>query len=88
MLFANLSNVAGREYIEALDKCFNELQRKVTEEVECLVRDLNAVIAVEGRLSEAEKATAVAEALLGRFQATEDILEKAQTIVQELNPER
>jgi hypothetical protein len=80
--------VAGREYIEALDKCFNELQRKVTEEVECLVRDLNAVIAVEGRLSEAEKATAVAEALLGRFQATEDILEKAQTIVQELNPER
>ncbi|KAJ5650938.1 uncharacterized protein N7484_004661 [Penicillium longicatenatum] len=87
MLFANLSNVAGREYIEALDKCFNELQRKVTEEVECLVRDLNAVIAVEGRLSEAEKATTVAEALRCRFQATEDILERAQTIVRELNPE-
>ncbi|KAJ5547669.1 hypothetical protein N7513_004903 [Penicillium frequentans] len=87
MLFANLSSVAGREYKQALDECFDDLQMKVTEEVECMVRDLNAVIAVEGRLSEAEKAPAVAEALSCRFQRTEDILQRAKAIVQELNGE-
>lgn len=86
-LFANLSNVAGREYKETLNECFDDLQMKVTEEVECMVRDLNAVIAVEGRLSEAEKAPAVAEALRCRFQVTEDILQKAQDVVKELGPE-
>ena len=87
MLFANLSNLARREYIDALDECFDDLQIKVAEEVQCMVRDLNAVIAVEGRLSEAEKAPAVAETLRRRFQVTEEILQRAQGVVQELNSE-
>lgn len=87
MLFANISRLAGREYIGALDACFDDLQTKLTEEVESMARDFNAVIADEGQLSEAEKAPAVANALESRFEKTKDILERAQIIVRELNPD-
>jgi hypothetical protein len=87
MLFANFSNVAGREYTKALDECFDELQKKVTEEVKSMVRDFNAVIAVEGHVSEAEKAPAVADTLKHRVEVTEEILQRAKGVVQELNPE-
>ena len=82
MLFAKLSNVAGREYIGALNECFGDLQRKVTEEVESMARDFNAVIAAEGQLSEAEKAPAMANALKSRFDGMEDILKRALVVVQ------
>jgi len=87
MLFAKFSNEARREYIGALDECFDDLQRKMTEEVESMARDFNAVIAVEGQISEAEEAPAVVDALKSRFERTEAILERAQMVVQELNLE-
>ncbi|KAJ5292390.1 uncharacterized protein N7443_008343 [Penicillium atrosanguineum] len=87
MLFAKFSNVAGREYTGALNECFDDLQRKVTEEVESMARDFNVVIAAEGQRSEAEEAPAVVDALRSRFEGTEAILERAQVIVQELNRE-
>jgi phage regulator Rha-like protein len=87
MLFANLSNVAGREYIEALTKCFDELQERVTEEVRSMTRDFNAVIAAEGQISEAEKAPAVADALRSRFEGTEEILQRVNVILGGLNPD-
>ncbi|KAJ6125737.1 hypothetical protein N7523_003357 [Penicillium sp. IBT 18751x] len=85
MLFANFSNVAGREYTGALHECFDDLQRKVAEEVESMARDFNVVIAAEGQHSEAEEAPAVVDALRSRFEGTEAILERAQVVVQELN---
>lgn len=87
MLFANLSSVAGREYIGAVNECFDDLQRKLTEEVESMARDFNVVIAAEGQLSEAEEAPAVVDALRSRFEGTEAILKRAQRVVQELNQE-
>ncbi|KAJ5212368.1 uncharacterized protein N7498_004014 [Penicillium cinerascens] len=87
MLFARFSNVAGREYTGALNECFDDLQRKVTEEVESMARDFNVVIAAEGQRSEAEEAPAVVDALRSRFEGTEAILERAQVVVQELNRE-
>ncbi|KAK5791845.1 hypothetical protein VI817_007154 [Penicillium citrinum] len=87
MLFAKFSNEARREYIGALDECFDDLQRKMTEEVESMARDFNAVIAAEGQISEAEEAPAVVDALKSRFEGTEAILERAQMVVQDLNLE-
>ncbi|CAI7598717.1 unnamed protein product [Penicillium pancosmium] len=87
MIFAKFSNVAGREYIGALNDCFDDLQRKLTEEVESMARDFNVVVAAEGQLSEAEEAPAVVDALSSRFEGTEAILKRAQMVVQELNRE-
>lgn len=86
MLFAKLSNVAGREYTEALNECFDELQEKVAEEVTRMTRDFKAVIAAEGQISEAEKAPAVADVLRSRFEGTEEILQRVNGILEEAQP--
>ncbi|CAI7614861.1 unnamed protein product [Penicillium glandicola] len=84
-LFAQLSRLAHNEYTDVVTNCFNNLQESITEQIESMVRDFHAVVAVEGQISEAEQAPALADALRSRFGRTEEILERTQGVVRELN---
>lgn len=65
---------------------FNALEEKIREQVQRIVRDLQAVVAADGEAPEAEQAPALAEELNSRLEVAQRIVETAQTILQELAP--
>ncbi|KAJ5383182.1 hypothetical protein N7517_001093 [Penicillium concentricum] len=56
-------------------------------QIESMVTDFHAVVAVEGQVPEAEQAPALVDALRSRFGRTNEILQSTQGIVRELNRE-
>lgn len=85
MLFLNLSRVADEEYKRSLDGILDNLQAKLAEEVESMVRDFSAVLAVEGHISEAERAPALSNALRSRLEAIGAVIESAQIAARDAN---
>ncbi|KAJ5827497.1 hypothetical protein N7447_004260 [Penicillium robsamsonii] len=84
-LFSKFSNLARSEYTQVVTACFNPLLERVRMQIDSIMRDFDAVVTVEGQVSEAEQAPALADALRSRFGRTEEILQNLQDVVRELN---
>jgi hypothetical protein len=83
-LFLELANRLTGDYRELVERTFNQLDRKLREELSNITRDLRASVTVEGETSEAGQDPRHAEELKRRVGVIQDALVHAQRIVREV----
>ncbi|GFG16305.1 hypothetical protein IFM61392_09436 [Aspergillus lentulus] len=83
-LFLELANSLTGDYRELIETTFNQLDRKLREELSNISRDVRASVTVEGETSEAGQDPRHAEELKRRVGVIQDALAHAQTIVREV----
>jgi hypothetical protein len=83
-LFLELANRLTGDYRELIERTFNQLDRKLREELSNITRDLRASVTVEGETSEAGQDPRHAEELKRRVGVIQDALVHAQRIVREV----
>ncbi|KAJ5610470.1 hypothetical protein N7510_007189 [Penicillium lagena] len=84
-IFADYHNRTRAEYSENIQGLFDVLQEKITEQVNNIARDFQAMIAGEGEVPEAEQAPAMAAQLKSNVESAEEILKKAQVVLQQVS---
>ncbi|GFF64845.1 hypothetical protein IFM60648_01404 [Aspergillus lentulus] len=83
-LFLDLANSLTGDYRELIERTFNQLNRKLREELSNISRDVRASVTVEGETSEAGQDPRHAEELKRRVGVIQDALVHAQRIVREV----
>jgi hypothetical protein len=85
-LFANYSDNTEEIYRSAVAEPFNNLERKVHEEVQRVVRDIQVVVASDGEAPEAEQAHVLAAKLRSGLESAQVTVKSAQDVLRELAP--
>ncbi|KAH8690053.1 hypothetical protein BGW36DRAFT_364783 [Talaromyces proteolyticus] len=83
-IFTAFSREVHTEYTKIVTDCFDDLLKNLTEQVDSMGRDFQAVVTAEGQISEAEQAPALADALKSKVWKIHEILKSAQATVREL----
>ncbi|KAJ5788562.1 hypothetical protein N7457_003552 [Penicillium paradoxum] len=84
-LFSKYSERAKEVYNDAIDESSQILQQYIDEQIQSIIRDFNAVVAVEGELPEAERDPSVAGILRSLLDRGQTVLDRAISTVRELN---
>ncbi|KAJ5232893.1 hypothetical protein N7468_005849 [Penicillium chermesinum] len=82
-LFSNYQDLTWSSY-ERIEEQFEVLEDKVVEQMECIIRDLHAVVVPEGKVSEAARAPMIAEELSLGLELTQRSLQASLSFLRDL----
>ncbi|KAL1967746.1 hypothetical protein VTN77DRAFT_3003 [Rasamsonia byssochlamydoides] len=83
-LFTNLSRTIETEHNTMVRATFQALKQNIQQEVDNIARDLRAVVAAEGEVTEAGQSPALARTLRKKINKINRVLDKAKRIVEEV----
>ncbi|KAL1980018.1 hypothetical protein VTN96DRAFT_4795 [Rasamsonia emersonii] len=83
-LFTNLSRIIETEHNTMVRATFQALRQDIQREVDNIARDLRAVVATEGEVTEAGQSPAFARTLRKKINKTSRVLDTAKRIVEEV----
>ncbi|KAJ6015267.1 hypothetical protein N7540_009858 [Penicillium herquei] len=82
-IFSEYERLAKDAFEDALNKNFDILDLRVTEQIDGILRDLSTIVVEKGKKSEAEQNIKLTDEIVIRVEETKRVLETAQRALEQ-----